>query len=112
MLDIDAMATFVAIELLTCHWDGYCKNVNNYRVYFEPTTKKAYFFPHGMDQMFGDTATPIADYPRGMASNAIMQNPVMRAKYLDRVSDLIAMISPPEQLRGAATRFRSGLELC
>ena len=110
VLDTDAMATFVAIELLTCHWDGYCKNVNNYRVYFEPTTKKAYFFPHGMDQMFGDTGTPIADYPRGMASNAIMQNPVMRAKYLDRVSDLIAMISPPDKLQARCDEIQKRLE--
>ncbi len=110
VLDADAMATFVAIELLTCHWDGYCKNVNNYRVYFEPTTKKAYFLPHGMDQMFGDTGTPIADHPRGMASNAIMQNPVMRAKYLDRVSDLIALITPPDKLLARCDEVQKRLE--
>lgn len=93
-VDVDALATFVAMELLTCHWDGYARNVNNYRVYIEPTTKKAYFFPHGMDQMFGDTGTSVLDGQRGMASNVLLQNKLWRAKYLERLTELRPLFAP------------------
>ncbi|MFY7953684.1 MAG: CotH kinase family protein, partial [Armatimonadaceae bacterium] len=36
-LDIPSFLTFMAIERMLCHWDGYCLNVNNYRLYFDPT---------------------------------------------------------------------------
>lgn len=55
LLDVEKFISFMALELMGCHWDGYCQNRNNYRVYFDPDTKRRHFFPHGMDQMFGDT---------------------------------------------------------
>lgn len=94
VVDIDAMMTFVALELMTCHWDGYCRNVNNYRVYIEPTTNKAFFFPHGMDQMFGDTNTQVGDASRGMVSNTLLQNKLWRAKYYERVMELRPLFAP------------------
>ena len=74
-MDIDYFLTFMAIELMTCHWDGYCNNRNNYRIYIEPKTKKAYVFPHGMDQMFGDREFRRAECAGGLLANVIMTNP-------------------------------------
>ena len=59
ILDVDRFITFTAIEMLTCDWDGYVRNRNNYRLYHDPTTKKFVFIPHGMDQMFWDVNFPI-----------------------------------------------------
>ena len=78
ILDIDNFLKFMAMELMTCHWDGYCNNRNNYRFYFDPQTKKAYFFPHGMDQMFGDTNVGILHTPGALVSTAVLQNPEWR----------------------------------
>ncbi len=53
-LNVNAFQTFMAIEMMCCHWDGYVSNRNNYRIYFSSNTNRAHFFPHGMDQMFQD----------------------------------------------------------
>ncbi len=50
VVDVNAFATFMAMEKITCHWGGYCQNRNNYRVYFQ---RQGRVLPAGMDQMFG-----------------------------------------------------------
>ena len=52
LLDVDRFLSFVALNMLTCDWDGYVAKPNNYRLYFNPESGKAVFIPHGMDQMF------------------------------------------------------------
>src|SRR4051812_24419814 len=59
ILDVDEYLAFTAIESITCHWDGYNFNRNNYRFYFDATTGKAQFFLHGTDQTFGDVNYPV-----------------------------------------------------
>jgi len=97
-VDVDALLTFVAMELMTCHWDGYSLNVNNYRMYFEPTRGRACFLPHGMDQMFGDPGATILDRPRGMVTAAVMNNTEWRTKYRERLRELLPLFSPPDKL--------------
>jgi len=98
LLDVDAFLRFMALELMCCHWDGYCNNRNNYRVYFDPTNKKAYFMPHGMDQMFGDTNAGILHVPGAMVANTVMQNPEWRGRYRDIVNELMPLFNPPDKL--------------
>lgn len=102
LVDLEAFITFMVLERMTCHWDGYCQNVNNYRIYFdldqgEPGRGKAVFFPHGMDQMFGDVAMNMFDGGRGMLSQFVMQNPELAKRYRDRVRELVVIISPPDR---------------
>src|SRR5262249_36204758 len=35
-VDIERFLTFMALEALVGHWDGYVSNQNNWRVYFDP----------------------------------------------------------------------------
>lgn len=97
-VDVDALLSFVAMELMTCHWDGYSLNVNNYRVYFDPTRGRAYFLPHGMDQMFGDPGATILDRPRGTVAAAVMNNTEWRTKYRERLREILPLFSPPDKL--------------
>ena len=97
-LDIDAMLKFIAFELMTCHWDGYSPNRNNYRVYFSPTNGKAYFLPHGMDQMFGDPGFSVLNHPPTIAAGTVMQNPDWRARYRDHLKAMLPIMSPPTKL--------------
>lgn len=106
-LDVDAYLSFMAVELMMCHWDGYCNNRNNYRVYFNPANGKAYFFPHGMDQMFGDTGFNILGTPGALVSQAVLQNPEWRARYRDRLSELIKLFSPPDRLHARIDQVTS-----
>ncbi len=98
VVDIERFLTFTAMELMTCHWDGYCQNRNNYRFYFDPKTGKVQFFPHGMDQMFGDPNFGVLHVPGGMVARAVMSNPEWRALYRDRLADLLKLFVPEDRL--------------
>ncbi len=93
-LDVDAFIRFMALELMTCHWDGYTPNKNNYRIYFESPNNKARFLPHGMDQMFGDPGFPILEYFEPMVASAVMHNPEWRKRYRERVGELLPLFEP------------------
>ena len=90
-LDVDAFLTFMAFERMTCHWDGYTPNKNNYRIYFDPKDGRARFLPHGMDQMFGDPGFPILEFPPTIVSSAVMHNPEWRKRYRDRITELLPL---------------------
>ncbi len=98
LVDIDPFLSFVAMELMTQHWDGYSQSKNNYRLYFDPTTGKAHFLPHGMDQMFGDPGASIVEIPGAMIANAVMGNPAWRERFQARVNGLLPLFSPPDKL--------------
>jgi len=53
LLDVERFINFAAIEAFVVHWDGYCINANNYRVFHDVTRDKMVFIPHGLDQLFG-----------------------------------------------------------
>ncbi len=99
-LNVDAFISFMALELMTGHWDGYTWNKNNYRIYFNPTDSKAYFLPHGMDQMFGDPNASVLDMPGPIVSSTVMQNPEWRARYRNRLKELLPLFDPPTKLQG------------
>ncbi|MDB5386242.1 MAG: hypothetical protein JWM11_1888 [Planctomycetaceae bacterium] len=98
VLNVDRFIDFMALELMTGHWDGYTLQKNNYRLYFDPQTKKANFFPHGMDQMFGDPAASILDRPGCIVSSAVMDNPEWRKRYRARLRQLLPLFAPPDKL--------------
>ena len=91
-LDIPSFLTFMAGERMLCHWDGYCNNVNNYRVYFD-TKRVAHFMPHGMDQMLGDSGFSMFDQPRGMVAGVVLQNPAWRQQYRKRIAEMLPLMS-------------------
>ncbi len=95
ILDIDAYISFLSVESLTCHWDGYNFNKNNYRLYFDADSGKACFFVHGTDQTFGDPNLPILRDPTSLVGQAVMSNPVWKAEYLNRVGKIYDDVLKP-----------------
>jgi hypothetical protein len=92
-LDVPAFLNFMALELMMCHWDGYTCNKNNYRVYFDASSGKARFLPHGMDQMFQDPGFPVLQYPGTIAAIAVTENPRWREQFRERVKELLPQFS-------------------
>ncbi|HTN77083.1 MAG TPA: CotH kinase family protein [Pirellulaceae bacterium] len=90
-VDLDKFYTFVALELMMGHWDGYAQNRNNYRIYFRPEDNKAMFLLHGMDQMFQDPNYGTLHVPGALVANSILQNPEWQAKYRARVKELLPL---------------------
>lgn len=97
-VDVDALLTFVALELMTCHWDGYACNANNYRLYFDPADGRARFFPHGMDQMFGDPGFSIVAIPNALVARTLLEDPAQRERFKQRVNELLPRFSPADKL--------------
>lgn len=88
VLDIDRMITNAALQAICCDWDGYCRNRNNYRVYFDPKSGKAVFFPHGMDQMFQNPHDAIWPGWGGLATRAVLETPEGKKRYIAKVKEM------------------------
>jgi spore coat protein H len=113
LLDVDVFLRFIALELCLGHWDGYSQNANNYRLYFDPTTGKAYFLPHGMDQLFQSPDAAVLDYPNTLVADAVMRNPEWRARYRRTLSETVADLKLkdklPAKLKALQKRLTSAL---
>ena len=112
LLDIDRFLSFAAMEMLTCHWDGYCRARNNYRLYFNPANGKAVFFPHGMDQMFTDPNFPLFDVG-GIVGKAVMGVPKFQQQYRQRLEELAPLLNPEKLdpvVDGVSLRLKPVLE--
>jgi len=112
LLDVERFASFVAMEIMTSHWDSYTHNRNNYRMYHDPKSDKFVFLPHGMDQMFGGGQHALRPGAlNGMVAAGFMGTPQGRELYeqkaraaytnafnieevIARVNDLNAVIRP------------------
>ena len=90
LLDIDRFISFAATEIFAVHRDGYSMDRNNYRIYNDPGSNQMVFIPHGFDQLFGKADAPIFPEWKGLVAKAILQTPDGKAKYLDRLSKLLA----------------------
>jgi spore coat protein H len=93
VLDLNRFISFLALEVMTWHWDGYFMNRNNYRVYHDPTADKIVFFPHGMDQMFWEPSGSILPNKMdGLVARALLTTTEGRKRYRQRLSTLVTNV--------------------
>jgi hypothetical protein len=50
-LDVPAFLRFLAVEMFVGNFDGY-RHGHNYRIYYEPSKRRWYFMPWGLDRTF------------------------------------------------------------
>ena len=81
VLDTDRFVTFMAMEVMLGHRDGYCLARNNFRVYHDLDTGKVVFFPSGMDQLFGKADLTIQPSMAGLVAKAVMETPEGKQRY-------------------------------
>lgn len=104
ILDIDRFLTMIAMEVITCHWDGYAMNRNNYRVYNDQDSGRMIFLPHGLDQMFGMSGgqahphTPLVPRMSGLLANAVIGSTEGRERYLQIMGHLVTNVFDAEKL--------------
>ena len=102
VLDLDRFLSFLAMEVMLCHWDGYAMNKNNYRLFHDLDSNRMVFFPHGLDQMFGvDRVTPncpVLPHLQGVVAKAVLQTSEGRQRYLGRMSQLLTNVFRVEAL--------------
>jgi len=88
LMDIDRMITNACLQVIATDWDGYCRNRNNYRVYFDPKSGKAVFFPHGMDQMFNSPQETLQPGWGGIAARAVLETPEGKKRFIARLKEM------------------------
>jgi len=84
-LDLDRFLTFMTMEVLSGHRDGYCLARNNYRLYHEPLSNRFVFLPDGMDQLFGRPDFPVEPHMAGVVAKALLETAEGRQAYRDRL---------------------------
>ncbi len=94
-MDIDQFLTFMAVERILGHWDGYTESANNYRLYF-PASGQGLFLPHGMDQILGDPWSGLYAENHVLLSSAVMQCDRWRTSYRDRLMELVDRLGPAD----------------
>lgn len=99
-LDTKQFLTFMAVEVLLGHRDGYCINRNNFRVYHDLDSGKMVFFPHGMDQLFGSPDFPWQPNWAGVVAQAVMSTPAGQQGYAATFRSLLTNQFNVEKLTG------------
>ena len=89
-IDLDSFVTFMALEVMICHRDGYCLARNNFRIYRSPDNEKFSFIPDGMDQLFGIADLPWDSHFGGLAARAVADNPEVFRAYRNRLAELVS----------------------
>lgn len=97
-LDVDEFLTFMAAEVMVCHWDGYTLNPNNYRIYFPKKSGRARFLVHGADQTFQDPEADLFGDPRGRVARKVLGEAVWKDAYRKRMRRLLPVFSPATRL--------------
>ncbi len=116
-LDLERFLRFVAMEVMTCHWDGYALNRNNYRLFHDLEADRMVFMPHGLDQMFGvfrsAPDSPILPPMQGLVAHAVLTTPGATERYFEKIRELREQVFVPERLtnrvRQLAARIRPTL---
>ena len=104
-LDMDRFLTFMALEVMIGHRDGYCLARNNFRVYEEADTGKVVFFPHGMDQLLGVADLPWQPSMTGLAAKAVMETTQGRQAYRERFASLFINVFRAEVLTNKVAQW-------
>jgi hypothetical protein len=112
-LEVDRFVAFMAMEVMVGHRDGYCLARNNYRVYHDLDSGKMVFFPHGMDQLFGNPDAPWQPHMAGLVAKAVMETTEGNRRYRAAFAVLLTNIFRAPMLAGrvdqAVARLRPAL---
>jgi hypothetical protein len=108
-LDMDRFLAFMAMELMICHWDGYCLGRNNFRIYHDFRTGKIIFLPSGMDQVFSKADMPWNPDMAGLVARAIMEIPEGRQRYAARFKELFSTLFVSENLTNRVNQLLADL---
>jgi hypothetical protein len=92
VLDVDRFVSFVAMEMLTSHWDGYAIHTNNYRIYHDPKTDKFVFITHGLDWAFKRTNVLIQPPLKSIVGRAVLSTAEGQKIYRERVGTLFTNV--------------------
>jgi hypothetical protein len=111
LLDIDRFVSFVAMEMLVGHWDGYAIHTNNYRLYHNPASDKMVFITHGLDWAFRRPNISIQPPTKSIVGRAVLQTEPGQRLYRQRMGTLFTNVYQlpvlTKRIEEALARLRS-----
>ncbi len=115
VLEVDRFLTYVTLQMFTADWDGYVRNRNNYRLYFDPSGR-ATFIPHGMDQLFRRTEDQVRDGWNSLVAYRVFELQELRERLRKRMTEMAAtafqmqpLTNKIAEIRGRIREGMSGL---
>ncbi|MBT8491479.1 MAG: CotH kinase family protein [Deltaproteobacteria bacterium] len=117
VVDLDLFYSFWAMEAFVAHGDGYAGNTNNYFLYVDPDDQRIDFVPWGVDSTFnqfavqGPGGAPAASvYVNGVLAKRLYQIPAGRARYFERLEELLEQVWDESALLAEIDRMESLIE--
>jgi spore coat protein H len=98
VLNIDEFLSFMAVEVLVDHRDGYCMDRNNFRLYHNPADDKFVFLPHGLDLLFYSTDLRPSRSFSSVVAQAILETAEGAAAYKRRFAKLAREFYADDQI--------------
>lgn len=92
VLDVDRFISFLATEIMICHWDGYALNRNNFRIYDDLANGRFVFLPQGADQVFQRPNNTLYPQMPGLVARSVMEVPQFRERYRQRMTQLLTNV--------------------
>ena len=96
ILDLNRFASFLALETIHWHWDGYSMAQNNFDIYHDPVSDRLVFFPHDQDQLFGEPEGSIYPPLNGLVARAFRSTPGGGKIYRERLANLQDKLLDPD----------------
>lgn len=114
-LDVERFLSFMAVEVIVAHWDGYSLNRNNFRIFHDKSTDRMVFLPQGLDQTFQRKNITAMPEMSGLVANAVLEVPEFRERFRVRESQLLTNTFQTDpwvkRLREIAGQVRRELEV-
>jgi hypothetical protein len=114
-LDVERFLSFVAVEVIVAHWDGYSLGRNNFRIFHDLSTDRMVFLPQGLDQTFQRKEIAAMPEMSGLVAKAVLEVPEFRERFRARESQLLTNTFQTEpwvkRLREVAAQVRRELEV-
>lgn len=108
-LDMERFLSFMAMESLSVHRDGYGAARNNFRLYHDPATERFVFVPDGMDQVFGRADWLLQPRMAGVVASAVMETPSGQRAYRERAGTLFTNLFQVAALTNRVQTWAAGV---
>lgn len=114
-LDVERFLSFMAVEVIVAHWDGYSLGRNNFRIFHDLSTDRMVFLPQGLDQTFQRKEIAAMPEMSGLVAKAVLEVPEFRERFRLRESQLLTNTFQTDpwvkRLREVAAQVRRELEV-
>lgn len=114
-LDLDRFLSFMAVEVILSHWDGYSLGRNNFRIFHDREANRMVFFPQGLDQTFQPRNIAAVPAMSGLVAKSVMEVPEFRQRFRARQAELLTNTLREDiwvkRLREVAAKVQLELEI-